>query len=105
MALTLKKLQRLEDAELTDLYTEHLDKVWRAKAENAYDFTKVFVEASGNRVRPDDVLPLLRPTLEVCDELRGFLDDKKMRNQFWFEWFAELIIDRLWPELQKRGNP
>ena len=104
MALTLKKLQRLEDAELTGLYTKHL-KIWREKAENAYDFTKVFVELSGNNVRPDDVLPLLRPTLDVCDELRNFLADKKLRNQFWFEWFAELIIDRLWPELQKRGNP
>jgi hypothetical protein len=102
MALTLKKLQRLEDAELTGLYTKH-EELWTMKAENAYDFTKVFVQLSGNRVRPDDVLPLLRPTLDVCDELRDFLADRKLRNQFWFEWFAELIIDRLWTDLQKRG--
>jgi hypothetical protein len=50
-------------------------------------------------VRPDDVVPTLVPALEVSDRLRTFLAGKKLTQQYWYTWFAELIVDRLWSDL------
>jgi hypothetical protein len=98
MALNLVKEMRLQDAGLLDLYEKEL-KLWRAMAEHAYSYTAGYVEGSGTRVRPDDVVPTLQPVLEVTPELRQFLERKKLRQHYWYEWFAELVIDRLWKEL------
>jgi hypothetical protein len=54
------------------------------------------------------VTPTLRPVLDVTPELRVYLDRKKLRQQYWYEWFAELIIGRLWDDLanglRRSGN-
>lgn len=96
MALSLNKLKRLEDAGLAELF-EADRKLWSAMAKDAYGYTKRFI---GAEVRPDDVVPTLVPALEVSDRLRTFLAQKKLTQQYWYTWFAELIVDRLWDGLK-----
>jgi len=103
MALSLLKEQRLGDAHLIDLYGEKLD-LWRAMAQHAYAYAVQYIESSGAQIRQDDVVPVLQPVLEVTPELRRFLERAKLRQQYWYEWFAELIVDRLWPELTGGGD-
>jgi len=103
VALSLNKLKRLQDAGLTELF-ESDRKLWAAMAEDAFGYTSRFVEASGNEVRPDDVIPTLTPALEVSDRLRTFLAKQKLAQQYWYVWFAELIVDRLWRDLVS-GSP
>src|SRR5919204_5170556 len=103
MALSLLKEQRLGDAHLTDLYEDKLD-LWRAMAQQAYAYAVKYIEASGAEIRQDDVVPVLQPVLEVTPELRRFLEGARLRQQYWYEWFAELIIDRLWGELTGNGG-
>jgi hypothetical protein len=98
LALNLFKEQRLRDASLLELYESELD-LWCVMAAQAYAYAHGYIEASGARTRPDDVVPTLRPVLEVTPELRVYLDRRKLRQQYWYEWFAELIIDRLWDDL------
>ena len=95
MALSLNKLKRLEDTGLTELF-EADRKLWTAMAKDAYGYTRKFV---GAEVRPDDVVPTLVPALEVSDRLRTFLAGRKLTQQYWYTWFAELIVDRLWTAL------
>jgi hypothetical protein len=95
VALSLNKLKRLEDAGLADLF-EADRKLWTAMAKDAYGYTRKFV---GAEVRPDDVVPTLVPALEVSDRLRTFLAGRKLTQQYWYTWFAELIVDRLWTAL------
>jgi hypothetical protein len=103
MALTLQKLQRLQDASLVGLYNDKkLQPIWQSKAEQAYDYTKVFVKPSGQAVRPDDVLPPLQPALEVSEQLKNYLASKKLSQRYWSQWFGELIIDTLWTQLIRR---
>jgi hypothetical protein len=73
-------------------------------AQQAYTYAGGYIRASGADTRQDDVVPALRPVLEVTPELRVFLDRAKLRQQYWYEWFAELIIDRLWSDLTKGGE-
>ena len=95
MALSLNKLKRLTDAGLVDLF-EADRKLWTAMAKDAYGYTRKFVGAD---VRPDDVVPTLVPALEVSDRLRTYLASRKLTQQYWYTWFAELVVDRLWGDL------
>jgi len=95
VALNLNKLKRLEDAGLAELF-EHDRKLWTAMAKNAYAYTRKFV---GAEVRPDDVVPTLVPALEVSDRLRTFLAQKKLTQNYWYTWYGELLVDRLWDDL------
>jgi hypothetical protein len=95
VALNLNKLKRLGDAGLTELF-EQDKRLWAAMAKDAYGYTRKFIGAD---VRPDDVVPTLVPALEVSDRLRTFLAGRKLTQQYWYTWFAELIVDRLWSDL------
>ena len=66
---------------------------------DAHAYTSKFVRGSGNAVRPDDVVPTLTPALEVSDRLRTYLAERKLSQNYWYTWFAELIVDRLWSDL------
>jgi len=95
VALSLNKLKRLGDAGLTELFEED-QKLWSAMAKDAYAYTRKFV---GAEVRPDDLVPTLVPALEVSDRLRTYLAQRKLGQNYWYTWFAELIVDRLWSDL------
>lgn len=95
MALTQKKLQDLKDASLSTLLQDDASE-WKAKARHAYNATNAFIK----EIRPDDVVPLLVAELEVTPEFRNYLAKKKLKQKYWSEWFAELIIDRYWTELK-----
>jgi hypothetical protein len=96
LALNLNKLKRLEDAGLVRLFEDDR-KLWTAMAKDAYAYMRRFV---GAEVRPDDVVPTLVPALEVSDRLRTFLAQRKLTQNYWYTWFAELMIDRLWSQLR-----
>lgn len=94
MALTLESEQRLERVNLVTFFTQH-EAVWREIAQETHTFI------AGNfpgdsRIRRDDVSKALVPILEVHEEFRDTLDDKKLRQKFWIKDFADLIIDRTW---------
>jgi hypothetical protein len=103
LALSLVKELRLEDAGLIELFEKELE-LWRAMARQAYAYTTGYIEASGAHIRQDDVVPALQPVLAVTPELRLFLDREKLRQQYWYEWFAELVIDRLWDEITHQNG-
>ena len=98
MALSLNKLKRLGDASLTELFEEDR-RLWTAMAKDAYAYTSRFVRGSGHEVRPDDIVPTLTPALEVSDRLRTYLAERKLSQHYWYDLFAELIVDRLWSDL------
>jgi hypothetical protein len=95
VALTQKKLQDLKDASLMSLLDDGAAS-WKAKARHAFNATHAFIK----EIRPDDVVPLLIAELEVTPEFRAYLARKKLKQKYWSEWFAELIIDRYWKELE-----
>jgi hypothetical protein len=103
MGLTANKLQRLDDASLVGLFRSQRE-LWAAMAQQAYRYTVQFVEATGNEVRPDDVIPVLVPALEVSSGLRAYLGEAKLSQQYWFTWFGELIVDELWDDLRRGGS-
>jgi len=98
MALNARKSLQLDDVELDDFYVKE-QTLWSAMAKDAYGYALKGVQKTGEPMRPDDVVDLLKPALEIAQPLRVFLADKKLRQKFWYEWFAEYIIDREWASL------
>jgi hypothetical protein len=98
LALNATKSKRLEDAGLDQYFDQHRP-LWHQKAQRAYDYAKDFVIESGEEVRQDDVVPLLVPALEVFDDFRDHLAGQKLTQKYWYTYFAELVVDRLWGEL------
>lgn len=73
-------------------------------ARQSYAHAAGRIQATGAHIRQDDVVPALQPVLEVTPELRRFLDREQLRQRYWYQWFAELVIDRLWDELNRPFN-
>jgi len=103
MALTARKSLRLEDAGLDKFYEDN-QQLWADMAKQAFDYAAEPVRKAGEPVRQDDVLAVLVPALEIAQLLRTFLADNSLRQQFWFTYFAEYIIDREWPTLTQNGG-
>lgn len=99
MALTAVVELRLRDAELIDFFDKNR-KAFKAQATRAYAYAYENVHPSGMPLRRDDVAASLIDALEVNDQLRTFLAERKLRQKFWYQSFADLILDRLWEELE-----
>jgi hypothetical protein len=92
--LTQRKLRELEDAGFVPFLDE--DPVqWKVKAQHSYDATHAFIK----EIRPGDLVPLLVAELEVTPAFRQYLNSKGLKQRYWSEWFAELIIERFWSQL------
>jgi len=103
VALTAVKVKDLEDKGFMELFAEHRE-LWETKAKEAFAYTSNVVKGAGEPVRPDDVLPLLMPALDLAEEFRSFLDEKRLTQKYWRTYFGELILDRFWTDLTARGG-
>jgi len=101
MALTLEHEQKLKDAGLTDFFESNPDP-WVQMARRTYQFLQGEFPAN-TPPRPDDVAKILLPILEVNTDLQEKLDDKNLSQKYWLTYFADLILDRRWTQIQK-GN-
>jgi hypothetical protein len=99
MGLTASVEMSLSDAGLIDFYKKHIP-AFKALAIRAYSFAHENVAPTGFPLRKDDVATSLVTALEINEDLRECLAGKKLRQKFWYLRFADLILDRLWKELE-----
>jgi hypothetical protein len=99
LALTALEVQRLNEKGFPKLFTDH-QALWKDKAQEAYTYTKKFVTPTGQPVRPDDVLPMLIPALELSPELSAFLGTKRLTQKYWRGYFGDYVLDKLWAQLK-----
>ncbi|MGI9092189.1 MAG: hypothetical protein ACR2FF_01805 [Mycobacteriales bacterium] len=98
MALTAAHEQRLKDAGLVKFFEDNRA-AYRALAVNAFDYTRRYVEGEDLPVRVDDVAAALELALRVSNRFEAYLASHRLTQQYWFSYFADLILDRLWSEL------
>lgn len=103
MALNYRDQLALETVGLVDLMKKSR-KFWFDKTKHAYDYTVQHVVPTSGRVRPDDVVQVLEPGLQVTTQLRTFLAEKKLREQYWYRRFGDLLLDTFWDELTAKGK-
>jgi hypothetical protein len=92
MGLTEAKIKDLEDKKFDDLYKAH-KAAWLEMVGVAHDSAKAHI-TGGKEPRPDDILKMLLPPLEVSENLRGHQEDNQARYKRFREYFGEYIIDQ-----------
>jgi len=100
VALTAEEIQNLRDASLIKFFNDHRD-LYLEKASSAYVYAKDYVEAAGEPVRVDDVAGPLVLALKVGDPLITYLAARKLTQKYWYNWFADYVLDQLWAEVSK----
>jgi hypothetical protein len=103
MALTYLEKLALRDASLTHLLDRSRD-LWLRKAKKAYEYTRGEVVPASDVVRPDDVIQVLEPSLEVALELRDYLAEKRLTQKYWYRRFGNLLLDTFWHELTRTSE-
>ena len=98
MGLTAEVELGLRDANLIDFFENNRD-AFEEVVQRSFDFAAHQVEAIGLPLRRDDVSTFLVPALRTNERLREALADKKLRQRYWYERFADLVLDRVWTEL------
>ena len=88
---------------LVGLYRDQ-EGLWREITEQAYRYTKSIADRANWTVRQDDVAPALIQALKVSLPLSTYLAKEKLTQKYWVEWFAYLILDRLWADLVGKGG-
>jgi len=99
VGLTAEVEMSLSDAGLIDFFNDH-NPAFRAVAARAFAYAYDNVHPTGLPLRRDDVATSLVDALVINQDLRDYLTDKKLRQKFWYQRFADLILDRLWEELE-----
>jgi hypothetical protein len=92
----------LQDKKFDKLYTKHED-AWRTMVRNAYAFAKKSI-ASGGAPRPDDILKVLLPMLEVNEPLRNHQEEVHAIYRRFREYFGDYIIDEELTHGQKESK-
>ena len=100
MALTAEEAVALRKAGLIELFTKN-QALFGKLAQQAYDYAKIGVTAVGMTVRPDDVIAGLVLSLKLTPTLTNYLDGHKLAQKYWFTYFGDLILDRLWGGIKK----
>jgi hypothetical protein len=100
MALTAEEIQNLRNASLIKFFGDHKD-LYLTKAKSAYQYAKAYVDAAQEPVRVDDAAGPLVLALKVGDPLVTYLADKKLTQKYWYNWFADYILDQLWKEVSQ----
>jgi homoserine acetyltransferase len=98
MGLTREIEQRLERAKLVAHFDAN-QAVWRANAQDAYDYTKKVFD--GQTVRKDDIAKALLAAVEIDVTFHAALDKAKLTQKYWVGYYTDLVIERTWDSLKK----
>jgi hypothetical protein len=98
VGLTAENEQRLGDAGLVAFFDQHRQ-LFAAMAGEAYRYAASYVRQAGLPVRVDDVAMPLGLALRVSEPLEMYLAEHRLTQKYWYQYFADLILDRTWQEL------
>ena len=94
MALSQAELQSLERASLVKFFDANRA-VWEELYDDAREYVQKYISSPAT-LRQDDVIEALVPALGVTKLLTDELSKKKLRQKYWRDYFADLIVDSFW---------
>ncbi len=103
MGLVAEVELELRDAGLIDFFDQHRQ-AFRDMAVTSYDYAASYVTPTGLPVRRDDVAASLVFALETNELLRDYLATNHLRQKYQYRRVADLILDRLWEELNREST-
>ena len=96
MSLDTEKLHRLKGKKFDELYAKNNHK-WNEMVDNATKYAKTIMEKSGDKLRPADVSEILQNAIRIDPQFESYLQNKKLTQKFWVEWFADYAVEQVYP--------
>ena len=59
----------------------------------------------GEKVRPGDVVSVIQNAVRIDPVFERHLKDKKLKQRFWLAWFAEYIVEQVFPQPELMNPP
>jgi hypothetical protein len=105
MSLDTAKLHRLNGKSFDKLYEGSAEK-WNEMVASARDYAQTCVGV-GEKVRIGDVVEVVQNAIRIDPTFEKYVKSKTLPQKFWVSWFAEYIVDRVYPqpELKKVAKP
>src|SRR4051794_19257328 len=98
MAVTADEVVALETSGLVQFFRLNREAYLRL-ARPAYSHPQSYLDEAGIEVRVNDVSVALEPALHVRAELREFLAEHRLTQQYWYRRLSDLIVETAWTEL------
>lgn len=98
MSLDTYKLHKLEAKEFDKLYENH-DEKWNKMVEKAVDSVRACVE-EGAAIKAGDVVAAVVHGISISKEFENHLETKKLIQKYWANWFAEYIVEQIYPHAE-----
>ncbi len=105
MSLDTEKLHRLTGKQFDKLYSKDPAK-YAEMAQKALVYAKTCVP-EGEKVRLGDVVNVIQNAVRILPSFEAHLRDKKLTQRYWQLWFAEFILEQVFPQpelLQKTSK-
>lgn len=96
MSLDTEKLHRLVGKQFDKLYGQSPAK-YTEMAHKALSYAETCVPP-GERVRLGDVVSVIQNAVRIDPAFEKHLRDKKLTQNFWQAWFAEYIVEQVFPQ-------
>jgi hypothetical protein len=90
----------LQDAGLIDFFDENRA-AFQEMAVTSLAYATTYVEPTGIPTRVDDVAETLETALRTNEPLRLYLQAHHLKQKFQYRRFADLVLDRLWEEINQ----
>lgn len=103
MGLTADVELSLRDSGLITFFEEN-EEAFAEMAAAAYEYASTYVTEIALPVRRDDVAKTLEPALITNEALRETLAERRLPQKYWYRRFADLILDRLWEDLDDEAD-
>jgi hypothetical protein len=103
MSLDTEKIHRLRGKGFHELHKKHPDK-WREMVHKAHDYAQTCV-GPGEKVRIGDVVAVVQNAIKIDPEFEEFTKSKSLPQKFWVSWYAEYIVDSVYPQPDLKKDP
>lgn len=102
MSLDTHKLHKLTGKGFHDLYSAHKVK-WNKMVKKAVESVRECI-APGERVKAGDVVAALEHGVKISKEFENHLGVKKLTQQYWVRWFAEYVVEQIYPHAEIKNT-
>lgn len=96
MSLDTEKLHRLNGKGFDKLYSSD-PKRYTEMAHKALEYSKTCVP-KGEKVRVGDVVSVIQNAVRIDPDFEAHLKNKKLTQKFWQGWFAEYVLEQVFPQ-------
>jgi hypothetical protein len=96
MSLDTERLHRLTGKGFDKLYSSSPEK-YKEMADKALEYAQSCIPP-GEKVRAGDVVAVIQNAVKIDPSFEDHLKKKKLTQKFWQLWFAEYIVEQVYPQ-------